>query len=710
MRGGLRRRWLSALVVAGIVAVVSGSPLTLAAGARRTASAPDAYTAAVGGDLGGLVTQDGGPPRTGEVAALPGVESLEAMTFLFASVVDPEHPSATGSVTFSGSRLFTSRLVAGRTADPADRQEFVADQRFVAEHHARLGERYQVVSWTSDQVERGEFFDDNPQGPTFEGVLVGIFDSPATLEDVYSSAIFSPALLDEDLVTGMTLMSVRLRPGSTTNELRSELDRLPESGGLSLESGRIISSAVRNAVDAQAQGIWLMAAALAIAAVVAVGQLLTRHARLSPVERRPLAALGFTRGQLAAETMARAAVPAAVGIAVGTVFAILASGLFPAGFVRGIEPNPGVRADVVGLAVGGVSLLLGVLAWVGVALLVARPNSAGRTPSPTIERIARSAPSPAAAAGTRFALTGHERSGTAALGTVVALALIVAGVVGASAFAASLDRLVSDPGRFGHNYTLGIGDIADLSAGELRTTFEGDPDIEGLMILSGGQARAGVTTVRLIGVEHVQGDLAPLGANDGVGQGGVMTAEGLLLLEPSPGITWAAMVLRPDAPSDASRRLAARVGLDQGVAGDAPSAILNVARVRRIPGLLAALLAALALLTMIHALIVSVQGRRDLAVLRAIGTDGGWIERAVHWQATVLTALPFVIGVPFGLIAGSFVFRAFVDRIGAVPDPALPIVLVLAMMIGLIGVANLVAVVPAKRARGMSTARLLRVE
>jgi len=461
--------------------------------------------------------------------------------------------------------------------------------------------------------------------------------------------------------------------------------------------------------------------------------------------------------------MARAAVPAAVGIAVGTVFAILASGLFPAGFVRGIEPNPGVRADVVGLAVGGVSLLLGVLAWVGVALLVARPNSAGRTPSPTIERIARSAPSPAAAAGTRFALTGHERSGTAALGTVVALALIVAGVVGASAFAASLDRLVSDPGRFGHNYTLGIGDIADLSAGELRTTFEGDPDIEGLMILSGGQARAGVTTVRLIGVEHVQGDLAPvllagrlpagpdevalgrvtarqlhlnvgdelalvgvggrgsyrivgltvvppLGANDGVGQGGVMTAEGLLLLEPSPGITWAAMVLRPDAPSDASRRLAARVGLDQGVAGDAPSAILNVARVRRIPGLLAALLAALALLTMIHALIVSVQGRRDLAVLRAIGADGGWIERAVHWQATVLTALPFVIGVPFGLIAGSFVFRAFVDRIGAVPDPALPIVLVLAMMIGLIGVANLVAVVPAKRARGMSTARLLRVE
>ena len=37
VRGTLRRRWMSALVGAGIVAVVSGTVLTLAAGARRIA-------------------------------------------------------------------------------------------------------------------------------------------------------------------------------------------------------------------------------------------------------------------------------------------------------------------------------------------------------------------------------------------------------------------------------------------------------------------------------------------------------------------------------------------------------------------------------------------------------------------------------------------------------------------------------------------------
>ena len=345
----------------------------------------------------------------------------------------------------------------------------------------------------------------------------------------------------------------------------------------------------------------------------------------------------------------------------------------------------------------------------------------------------------------------------------MALGLIVAGIVAATAFAASLHRLVSDRDRFGGNFSFGIGDLTDMSAGELRGVFEGDPDIEGLMILSGGRARAGGTTIGLIGVERVRGGLAPrlltgrlpaspdelalgrvtarqlglhvgeeldlagvggggvyrvvglavvpgLGSNDGVGHGAVLTAEGLRRLEPSPEINLAAIELRPDAPADAGTRLAALVSTQPG-AQDEPSAIVNVARVRRIPGLLAALLAVMALLTMAHALVVSIRSRRhDLAVLRALGADGRWIGRTVHWQATVLAVAPLVLGVPFGLIAGSMVFRAFADRIGAVSDPALPIVLVVGLMVGLIGVANLVAVVPARRARLYPAARLLQVE
>ena len=53
------RRWLPTLLVAAVIAVVSGAVLTLAAGARRTAQAPDAFTAAIGGGPDVTVTQGG---------------------------------------------------------------------------------------------------------------------------------------------------------------------------------------------------------------------------------------------------------------------------------------------------------------------------------------------------------------------------------------------------------------------------------------------------------------------------------------------------------------------------------------------------------------------------------------------------------------------------------------------------------------------------
>ena len=132
---------------------------------------------------------------------------------------------------------------------------------------------------------------------------------------------------------------------------------------------------------------------------------------------------------------------------------------------------------------------------------------------------------------------------------------------------------------------------------------------------------------------------------------------------------------------------------------------------RRVPGLLAVLLAVLTLLTMVHGLLVSVQRRRrDLAVLSVLGADRSFLARTVHWQATALTVVPIALGVPLGLIAGSFVFRAFADRLGAVPDPAIPILVVLVTVVGLVGVANVAAVVPARRARHLSTAQQLRTE
>ena len=86
---------------------------------------------------------------------------------------------------------------------------------------------------------------------------------------------------------------------------------------MKVEAAKVISSEIRTAVDAQARGTWLMALVAGLAAVVALGQLLSRHVRLAPVDRQPLETLGFTERQLALEAVCRAAIPAIAGVVVG---------------------------------------------------------------------------------------------------------------------------------------------------------------------------------------------------------------------------------------------------------------------------------------------------------------------------------------------------------------------------------------------------------
>src|SRR5581483_1142945 len=202
-----------------------------------------------------------------------------------------------------------------------------------------------------------------------------------------------------------------------------------------------------------------------------------------------------------------------------------------------------------------------------------------------------------------------------------------------------------------------------------------------------------------------------IGGTDGAGEGAVVTAAGLARLHSETNTTMATIVLRAGvsraaAVRDIQRRTGAAPGLE-----DTPAVILNAARVRHVPTLLAVLLAAMALLTMAHALIVSINGRRhDVAVLRALGASRAFAQRVVHWQATVLAALPLVVGIPLGLAAGSVLFRTYVDHIGAVPDADVPVAVVAAMTAGVLVLGNLAALVPARRARRVQPARLLHGE
>ena len=87
LRSVLRRRWARTLAVTSIVAAVCSIVITIAAGAHRTATAPDRYTSASTLTADGIVTQEkGGRPQTNEVAALPGVAVIDGVTFVFGGI------------------------------------------------------------------------------------------------------------------------------------------------------------------------------------------------------------------------------------------------------------------------------------------------------------------------------------------------------------------------------------------------------------------------------------------------------------------------------------------------------------------------------------------------------------------------------------------------------------------------------------------------
>jgi predicted lysophospholipase L1 biosynthesis ABC-type transport system permease subunit len=145
-----------------------------------------------------------------------------------------------------------------------------------------------------------------------------------------------------------------------------------------------------------------------------------------------------------------------------------------------------------------------------------------------------------------------------------------------------------------------------------------------------------------------------------------------------------------------------------------PSVPVEVDRLRHVNWLaaaLGALLAALALLAVGHALVTSVRRlRRDLAILKTLGFDHRQIRATVAWQASTLTSIGLVIGIPAGLIIGSVVWRLVANGLGVSPTTAIPTpALLLTIPCALVAV-NLIAFFPGNAAARTQPAVALQSE
>ncbi len=183
------------------------------------------------------------------------------------------------------------------------------------------------------------------------------------------------------------------------------------------------------------------------------------------------------------------------------------------------------------------------------------------------------------------------------------------------------------------------------------------------------------------------------GFEPNVGDGAVVTHEGLLRIDPSA-VDDAELGV---AVEDGEGRSEALAALRRALPGTispfpVPSSLANAERIAGLPVLLATGGAVLAVITFVHALITSVRrNRRELGVCRVLGFTGRQVHTAVATQATLLALAAVMIGLPLGVIGARWGWQTLARSFGVASGPVVPLWVVVVSAAAALLVANLAA-------------------
>ncbi len=258
--------------------------------------------------------------------------------------------------------------------------------------------------------------------------------------------------------------------------------------------------------------------------------------------------------------------------------------------------------------------------------------------------------------------------------------------------------------------------------------------------LSYGSSRGGVTQVPLTAATVVGTATLPAIGNSGqlhtsMGTGALVSTSiepasfRAALSSPDPNLNGpAAMVirLRPGVSATAGlsslRRIAATTAaalqMDPNAGGtftvlpvQQPAEIVNYRAIGAVPALLAGGVVAGTVVALGLTLAASTRRRRrDLALLKTLGFTHRQLATTVAWQASVAAVVGAVVGVPFGIIVGRWLWTLFAEQIYAVPRPTVPDLQMGLVVVGALVLANVVAAIPGRTAARTPTAVLLRAE
>ncbi len=523
----LRARWLGWAVLALIVGLAGGVVLTATAGARRTDSAyPRFLTVYRASDV--LV----GPARNGlsgyddALARLPGVAAIAPIVGLPALPLGPGGKLGQATVAAPmdgrfGHALEIPKLLAGRQPRPDRPGEVMVDQIAARDLHLRVGSRLELGAMTGPGPSEIRQLSERVVGIMVDrGSVV-----PVTQLDSVPVIITSHALYQKlrPRVAAFDGAYVKLKPGVTVSRFSSRAQALtrsyPATGGQIFVADEAAQAAtVERSIRPQAVTLALFALALAVTALLVVGQVASRQLLAAARDNGTLAALGLTRGQLLTAGLIEVGVAAAAGAVLACALAIAASPLMPIGPARLAEPDPGLDADVPVLTVGFaaiVILLLARVAWPAWRLASAR-YAAGRaagTPgrrSQTAEWLARSGAPVAAVTGVRLAFDpGQGRTAVPVRSALIGLVLSATAVAAAATFGANLLHLVHTPRLYGQDWDaevdLGFGTITAQRFGRLTAHV---PGLTGWTFGVHGTVQIGRDVIPAIGLAPGRGPLA----------------------------------------------------------------------------------------------------------------------------------------------------------------------------------------------------------
>jgi predicted lysophospholipase L1 biosynthesis ABC-type transport system permease subunit len=220
----------------------------------------------------------------------------------------------------------------------------------------------------------------------------------------------------------------------------------------------------------------------------------------------------------------------------------------------------------------------------------------------------------------------------------------------------------------------------------------------------------GVVTYVVVG----QVVLPTLGDPQPLADGAAVTTAGFRPLYEAGGNETDYLVARaePGHRAEVEQRIRSRARSMRARNIDTPAIPVEIERLQqidRVPVSIAALLAALALIAVGHALVTAVRRRRnELALLKVLGFDRRQVRATVSWQATILGAVGLVLGIPIGIILGRLLWQAVANGLGVSPEVTTPAVWLLLSVPCVLVLVNLIAFFPARSAARTRPAVALR--